>query len=821
MKNPKVLRLSPASSSGGCLANLLCCGVEKIPNKNNNRDCELTKRAANKGTFLARIFLVLLISCHAGLVFSQDVVALEPWGDRVDKLIDDISDFQKTSKDADELYVALERVLHDRIHKINARMRSAYSPTEPVNQDNEFPTEIVTIADLHANVGDLYSARLRLLDHLTSEMRLEVTATDVIGVGQLKMEIEFIWEQVRFRALNLPAAIDNLWRRVQIAPLPVVWHLIRFLIFIAVFRWWRKWLPETLGRMQLSLADIRPRSAAVMRRIRLIWYIEQLRRPLEWMLFFTVVLAMVNLEGLNLLTSIIESVVIWILLAWFSVSILNAFSTRGAAGIAGVDASIRLKSLRLVAAWLVLLGLGLNLADELAGVATLHAWVWRLFQVLALPVLLVLLAWWRKPIFARLERESETSDAVKAMLRHQRGLRSFGSAANGALWLIANGMRRSLTRAFLRVGDGQSLPFGSASSSTSADVAVDTRAGISSELRISILRGESGYEKHARSDRRKIVRRGNAKQSGVVAVVGERGIGKNAFLSDVASTMADRALIIESNKGLYAELEHALCQALAVEKPSAKNISDALRSQDIRLVAVKSVHRLSRPVPDGQAELKRFADLIEAIDHELLWVLSVDCFTWQFIRRMRADRASIHETIDLPAWTEDQIAALIEQRNASAGIAPDFSSVQVPSEHAVTSYDTAVERNKAGVYRMLWSISGGNPAVALLTWANCLYHEEEGSDTLCVRLPVQPAAHELENSDHNVMLVLRCIAQSELVLEEDVIDNLRLPPGAVSSAMRYCISKGWIEEHRGYYRLTMGWFKPVTRTLARQNLLAR
>ena len=793
----------------------------------------------NLGLISARILFVLLASCHAVSVLAQEtasdsdkpstlteviadkVVVVEPWGDRVDRLIEEIADFNKTSDDADELYVALDSVLHDRIHKINARMLRAYSPLDPVGFADELPAEIVTIADLHASVVELYSARLRLLEYLTSQMHLEMTATDVIGVGQLKMEIEFIWQQIGFRALDLPAASEDLWRRVQIAPLPVVWRFIQFLLVIAVFRWWRKWLPETLGRMQVSLTDIRPRSAAVMRRIRLIWYIEQVRRPLEWMLFFAAIFAMVNLESLNLLTSIIESIVVWVLLGWFSVSILSAFSARGAAGLTGVDASIRLRSLRLVAAWLVLLGLGLDLAIDLAGVATLHAWVWRLFQVFALPVLLVLLAWWRKPIFARLERESENSETVQGMLRHQRGLRSFGSAANGAFWLLANGMRRSLMRTFLRVGDGQNLSFGTATPTASAEVAVDTHAGISDEVRNAILTGESGYEKHARSDRRRLIRRANAKQAGVVAVVGERGIGKNALLSDVSATLEDKAILIDSDTGLYAELEHALCQALGIEKPSAKKISDALRSKDIRLVAVKNVHRLSRPVLDGQTEMKRFADLVEAIDHEMLWVLSVDCFAWQFIKRVRADRTSIHEVVDLPAWTEDQIAALIEQRNANADLAPDFSSVQVPSEHAVTSYDTAEERNKAGVYRMLWSMSGGNPAVALLTWANCLYHEEEGDDTLSVRLPVQPAARELENADHNVMLVLRCIAQSELVLQEDVVDNLRLPPGAVSSAMHYCISRSWIEEHRGYYRLAMGWFKPVTRTLARQNLLAR
>ena len=120
-----------------------------------------------------------------------------------------------------------------------------------------------------------------------------------------------------------------------------------------------------------------------------------------------------------------------------------------------------------------------------------------------------------------------------------------------------------------------------------------------------------------------------------------------------------------------------------------------------------------------------------------------------------------------------------------------------------------------------WTLSGGNPAVALLTWSNCLCYAEEGDADVCVRLPVQPSARELESAAHNVMLVLRCIAQSELVSAADVVDNLRLPHGAVGSAMHYCNSLNWIEEVDGRYRITMHWFKTITRALARQNLLAR
>jgi hypothetical protein len=786
-----------------------------------------------------RVQVLLLSLCLAPLAVAQDesagpdeeptpkvVVATpqavqEAWGDRVERLIEEIFAFEKDSGDADDLFRELDLVLHDRIHRINDRMRDANSPEQPVNLEGELPPDVTTIADLHANIDELYTARLRLLDYLSEELHLEVTATDVIGVEQLALEIEFIWEQIRFRALNLPAAVDNLARRVQIAPLPVIWRLVQFLLVIAAFRWWRKWLPETMRRMQSSLAEIRPRSAAVMRRIRFIWYIEQIRRPLEWMLVTAVLFAMAELQGLNLMLSILQSIVQWVLLGWFAVSVLNAFSARGAAGLSGADESIRLRSLQLIAGWLVLLGLGLDLANDLTGAATLHAWVWRLFQLLALPVLLILLAWWRKPIFLRLERESENSEPVQRMLRHQRGLRSFGSAANGAFWLLANNLRRSLMRTFLRVGDGHGLSISGAVTVSTGETIAEAGKGISDELRESLLAGCSGYEKHARTERRRLIRRANNCEPGIVAVVGERGIGKSAILQDLVTALPDKAILLECNTGQYSELEGQICKALSIKSASARKVSDAMRDNDIRLVAVQNLHRLSRPVFGGQAELKELIEFVEEIKHKVLWATSIDSFAWQFLRRVRADQASIHEVVTAPSWTEDQIAALIEQRIDNAGLEPDFSAVQIPPEHAVSSYDTAEERNKAGIYRMLWTVSGGNPAVALLAWTNCLHYNEDSDERVCVGLPALPSTRELDSAAHNVMLVLRCIAQSEMISEIDIVDNLRLPQGAVGTAMHYCNSRGWIEESDGRYRISMQWFRAVTRALARQNLLAR
>ena len=801
----------------------------------------MTTKAALAGNSWARTTVALLAACCMQLSLAQEgdteaepdqpravesvVVKSAPdsevWQQRLTVFIDRKFAFEQDSGDADDLFRQLDLVLHSRVHRINEQMRNATSPLHAVNLERDLPADIESIADLHENIDKLYEVRLLLLEHLSDDLRLEVMATDIIGMEQLALEIEYIWQQIHFRALNLPAAVDNLARRIQIAPIPVIWHFIQFMLVVAAIRWWRKWFPETLRRMQSSLGDIRPRSPAVMRRIRFIWYVEQVRRPLEWLLFATVLFMMMRLEGLNLMLSITESIVRWILLGWLAVCVLTAFSARGAAGLTGADAKVRLRSLQLVAAWLVLLGLGLDLAADLAGVATLHAWVWRLFQILALPVLLVLLAWWRKPIFTRLERESEYSEAVQEMLRHQSGLRSFGSAANGAFWLLANNVRLWMMRTFVRVGDGHGLSLTGASNGSATDAAVDTHAGVDDAIRAQLLAGSSGFDKHARTERRRLIRRANSAESGIVAVVGERGIGKSAMLSDVSAALEDKALSLECNSGQHVEVERALCDALAVDSMTPEAISGALQSRDIRLVAIQNVHRLSRPIIGGQAELKKLSDLVEAIDHKVLWVFSVDCFAWQFLRRARADQSSIHEVVDVPSWSEEQLSALIQQRNESAGIEPDFSKAQVPAEYAVTSFDTAEERNEAGIYRMLWTISGGNPAVALLSWSDCLYFESEDDTQVYVQVPVQQSVRDLDSAAHNVMLVLRCIAQAELITEDDVVDNLRLPQGAVGSAMHHCISQGWINVVEGRYRISMRWFRTITRALARQNLLAR
>lgn len=752
---------------------------------------------------------------------QRSLASVEKWGSRVDDLIEKIIILQNDAFDANDLYLELDNELQARIKFLNNSLKGAKSPQDNVKAAT-LPGGMRTIDDLDQSVEAMYAARLRLIEYITPALYLEVTATDVMGVRQLTLEFAYIWQQIRFQALNIPAATRNLARRIRIAPLPVIWRFLEFILAIAVFRWWSRWFPETLRRTRASLLEIRPRSLAVLRRVRIVWYLEQLRRPLEWLLLFHVFFTLIDMPGLNFIMGIVDIIVRWILLGWFSVSLLNAVAARSDAGMAAENARLRLRSLRLVITWLVLLGLGLSLAENLAGVATLHTWVWRLFQILALPVLIILLSGWRKSIFSRLEREQESTESLDDLLKHRKGLRSYTSAASGAIWLMANGLRRRLTRSFLRfgadqgltgsLGSGQTEPAGEASNSESPLPLADS-------VRQQLLGRGEFYDRYARPERRRLVQRIKGHRSGIVAISGERGIGKSTFLEYVQESSDGNMILLDCINGEFAELERSLGQALGIKRVNSAHVTDKLNESGIKTIGIDNMHRLVRPVIGGQKELVKLTDLIENVPADVLWVISVDRFAWQFLRRARADQSAINEVIELPAWTEEQLKDLFKLRNVEAGIEPNFSNVKIPNEYVETTLETALERNKAGFYRMIWTLSGGNPSVAMQIWADSLCPDEEGH--LFVTIPARPQSRDLEHASQNILLVLRAIAQSEVISQADIADNLRLPTGAVSSAMHYAMSRGWIEETAAGYRLSWEWFRTITGVLARQNLLAR
>jgi hypothetical protein len=120
---------------------------------------------------------------------------------------------------------------------------------------------------------------------------------------------------------------------------------------------------------------------------------------------------------------------------------------------------------------------------------------------------------------------------------------------------------------------------------------------------------------------------------------------------------------------------------------------------------------------------------------------------------------------------------------------------------------------------LLWDAADGNPAVALRLWADSLAVTEDGK--VIVHLPSPPATSEIEKLTPTQLLVLRVIAQSELIARDEIVESLRFSEANVGNAILVSLQQGWVEEVDGRYRLSWDWYRTITRVLVRRNFLDR
>ena len=109
--------------------------------------------------------------------------------------------------------------------------------------------------------------------------------------------------------------------------------------------------------------------------------------------------------------------------------------------------------------------------------------------------------------------------------------------------------------------------------------------------------------------------------------------------------------------------------------------------------------------------------------------------------------------------------------------------------------------------------------MALRLWADSLAITEDGK--FVVHLPSPSETSEIEKLTPTQLLVLRVIAQSELIARDEIVESLRFSETNVGNAILVSLQQDWIEEVDGRYRLTWDWYRTITRVLVRRNFLDR
>lgn len=682
------------------------------------------------------------------------------------------------------------------------------------------------IVELHATLVELYGLRNELLSEISWRKSREILGSDPSGLAAARHELAYVETifvvQLRVIGEGVRYAISN----VTESPLGTAWLVVQAIVLVFLFRRARSWSTTGIKRSRLRLLAIRPRQASNLHLARLLWYLDRIAGPLSWLLLVVGFSYLVEPRGFEEIASLVFTVLVWVIVGRLLVGLIDAMAARGIGGLRAERATLRLRSLQLIGGALVAVGLGLDLVDRYAGQGALYGWAVTAAEAGIVGVVLLLIHWWRDEIARRLELRADESAWARRLSSGRGSLVRWAMTIAGASYLMWTAVMRWVLRRVAGWEQGRRLLALLVRREVEREIfgeRPDDEAPLDEELATRLLALRDLYldpvTKSALDDLAGAI---EFQRGGGYVVLSERGGGKTSFLARLAERLGERTLVVDCPATGYEALTGALFEQLGKTAEGDDRdaaLAAALEASACDVICVDNAHRLTRPVMGGQVGMDRLASLDGRLARSVTWVLAIDRRAWRFIALARAERALIQRVVELPSWSEDELADLVQARCRAAEIDPDYRRIALPAQLDSGEYETLNERNRYGHARMLWELSDGNPAVALRLFVSSLRSLPDGG--VVARLPQPVFSTPLNEANAELLLTLRVILQSEIASLDEISRSLRVAPVRTLAAVRYGMQNGWIEEVDGGYRIAWLWYRTISRTLIRSNLMAR
>jgi AAA domain len=685
-------------------------------------------------------------------------------------------------------------------------------------------------------VESLNRDRLALYPYLSGGRRDELTSLSPQGFDQARAEAWQVALIARYHAAIAIRWIVNLktQRAFGAGGVFATLNVLKILALFAVFWWWRRRADALLGALRDRAREAARGSSKIGLRswlVRGLGLLIRTRKPIEWLLLIWGALLVLG----PTVQALYEAQLLWTVLGWTlgGMIVVDAIDEVFAGGRrsrlkkrARETNKVRLRSLRLIGRVTVFIGLTLSLTAQLVGKGTIYGWVLSVAWLIALPIVLVILRWWRPIIFEQIDDLKKKNTFSEWVVAHERGWSSLAAAGAGGVFLLGLGAVRvargyvsgfNVTRRVLaywfrreiskqakeRKAEHQRVPLGA-----------DRYATLDPEqLGDALIPGVAAQEVE------EVIRCIDAPGGGVFAVVGERGSGKSTLLERIRRDRPD-SRVVQCPPGGIAALLAALAQALGLSPDASEEqikVRINARTEDNALL-VDDAQRLVRPMIGGLDDFDRVLKLARESSSSCTWVFAVGSVIWSYVQRARGARPLFDDVIEMQPWSEEDIAELLKKRSLAAGIEPHFEDLIIDEESDPELHAEQLGRTEASYYRLLWDYAVGNPAVAIHFWRESLYVEPNGD--VVVRLFSAPDTSDLERLPDSAVFVLRAIVQLELAAVDDIVETTMLAPREVNDAIRYALSRGYLEENQGRYRVVWSWFRAVTTFLQRRHLLA-
>jgi len=313
---------------------------------------------------------------------------------------------------------------------------------------------------------------------------------------------------------------------------------------------------------------------------------------------------------------------------------------------------------------------------------------------------------------------------------------------------------------------------------------------------------------------------------GLVAVVGDRGAGKNTACEQVRAQLEQAGLSvtvvelqrrITTDDQMYAWLAEVM--GLPDVPPTLDELAEAIDALEPRGVELRGLHRAFERRVGGLAAISTLLYVLNATSDRHFWVVSVHKPAWDWFDSVGSlvDTGVFRSVIRLAPLTSTQLRALTVARLGSMGLRPDFSGL-VRTSALGADPEVELERSTAVFYRLLAESSDGNPTIAMHLFSRCLVPTDD-DHVVAVRMGAALSGGVVEKMSETALFVLTALRlQDELTLEELVeVTNLTL--ASVRTTVRDLVSRGLVERNGPQLKVPDEALQSVSRTLRRRHFL--
>ena len=327
------------------------------------------------------------------------------------------------------------------------------------------------------------------------------------------------------------------------------------------------------------------------------------------------------------------------------------------------------------------------------------------------------------------------------------------------------------------------------------------------------------------------------RRHGMVAVIGDHGMGKTAFLEEASAKLATKKaevvhleIVRRSRSRPFREQLEWLTKPLGVELPKNatrasihKAIVEHVESQPARVFLVDDVHLLLRRTVGGLELLQAVMNIVQACSNEHFWVLALHRPAWSYIAGASdTTRLAFRQRIELTGLGADALDEAIASQTRNAGFEPRFDRL-LHSSREPGSGENAEAKARSMYWRIIAQASQGNPLAAMDYWLMSLGASEAAANGEPAQVPVYlSASHSeeeieaLSDSDEYLFLLSALVVHDGLAVD-DLARVLNVPKTQAQVNCQHLESLHILTHDDAGVLVAPSWQPAVMRVLSRRN----